>query len=413
MGVVGWFTSFSCSMDRDVAALKKMGVPTTLTELDNLAPQSGSNAAEAYLHVASVLASDETAKGLTQDLAKATSPKATAADRKAGRFATKMLGPLIDTILSGSKMQRCVFAQHKNPDGGRSMVRDVEGVRTASRLLYLRATFNAEDGKIKEAFDDLDAAERIAKQLSENPQGLAILSSGMMEMTVVSHAHKMLSSHLNDSNCVQRTLNLANTFPHMPDLKLRFQSSFEMELEALQDIRTGREPAPNFVSENKFVYKVATSNVVVRYVGAKVVKGWRRAFESMPQDPTEWKSFKSAIVSGNEILARDSVVQSLWGDMTWRALICDNWADQLAQRRLLLAGAQIAQWKLDHGSWPKTLPISGVNSLDPFTGKPLKFKLKGNAFVVYSVGRDLKDDGGTPRTKSSGTCDNVLDFSQP
>jgi hypothetical protein len=31
---------------------------------------------------------------------------------------------------------------------------------------------------------------------------------------------------------------------------------------------------------------------------------------------------------------------------------------------------------------------------DPFTGEPLRLKKVGGEWVVYSVGQDLKDDGG-------------------
>jgi hypothetical protein len=35
--------------------------------------------------------------------------------------------------------------------------------------------------------------------------------------------------------------------------------------------------------------------------------------------------------------------------------------------------------------------------LDPFDGKPLRYKKDGNAYVVYSVGPDMADNGGAVR----------------
>ncbi len=40
---------------------------------------------------------------------------------------------------------------------------------------------------------------------------------------------------------------------------------------------------------------------------------------------------------------------------------------------------------------PEILPTI---SLDPFTGKDYIYKRKDKGFIVYSVGEDLKDDGG-------------------
>ena len=35
---------------------------------------------------------------------------------------------------------------------------------------------------------------------------------------------------------------------------------------------------------------------------------------------------------------------------------------------------------------------------DPFSGQPLRYRLEGTAFVLYSVGQDQQDDGGKPGT---------------
>jgi len=42
--------------------------------------------------------------------------------------------------------------------------------------------------------------------------------------------------------------------------------------------------------------------------------------------------------------------------------------------------------------------------VDPFgLGKPLKYRSKGNgqSFLLYSIGSDMKDDGGKPETEVS------------
>jgi hypothetical protein len=37
---------------------------------------------------------------------------------------------------------------------------------------------------------------------------------------------------------------------------------------------------------------------------------------------------------------------------------------------------------------------NGVSTIDPFTGAPYHYSSSGNGFELYSVGRDLTDDGG-------------------
>jgi len=59
-------------------------------------------------------------------------------------------------------------------------------------------------------------------------------------------------------------------------------------------------------------------------------------------------------------------------------------------------------YQLDHGSYPATLTalVPGyLNSIpdDPFAlNGPLRYRLKGQQYVLYSIGPDGKDDGGVP-----------------
>jgi hypothetical protein len=63
------------------------------------------------------------------------------------------------------------------------------------------------------------------------------------------------------------------------------------------------------------------------------------------------------------------------------------------------AGLACRIYKLRTGHYPETLDVL-VGSLlsqvpvDPFTGDPLVYRREGNGFIVYSLGSNLRDDGG-------------------
>ncbi len=66
-----------------------------------------------------------------------------------------------------------------------------------------------------------------------------------------------------------------------------------------------------------------------------------------------------------------------------------------AERVVLQAGAQVLAWKVAHGEFPNALQeINPDVSLDPFDGKPIRYRKEGAGFIVYSVGESLKYDGG-------------------
>lgn len=70
-----------------------------------------------------------------------------------------------------------------------------------------------------------------------------------------------------------------------------------------------------------------------------------------------------------------------------------------AHNRLLLCALAIRRYRLIQGRLPDTLNELGLDTRllqDPFTGEPLIYKPGGRNYLLYSVGPDLKDDGGLP-----------------
>jgi hypothetical protein len=81
-----------------------------------------------------------------------------------------------------------------------------------------------------------------------------------------------------------------------------------------------------------------------------------------------------------------------------------------ARRRAALTAIAVERYRLSHQSaLPDNLQVLVPDPLprlpiDPFNGHSLQFHTRTNGFVVYSVGKDLQDDGGNERPeKSTGT----------
>ena len=59
----------------------------------------------------------------------------------------------------------------------------------------------------------------------------------------------------------------------------------------------------------------------------------------------------------------------------------------------------LAEWKLKNGSYPESLDMLVPQYLarvpfDGFAGKPLIYRLEGDGFLIYSIGRNLQDEDG-------------------
>jgi hypothetical protein len=81
-----------------------------------------------------------------------------------------------------------------------------------------------------------------------------------------------------------------------------------------------------------------------------------------------------------------------------------------ARRATARAALAAARYRAAHGKLPdKPEDLLGESMplwpSDPFDGKPLRWKQTGKELVIYSIGPDCKDDGGTPLETSRSTGD--------
>jgi hypothetical protein len=72
-----------------------------------------------------------------------------------------------------------------------------------------------------------------------------------------------------------------------------------------------------------------------------------------------------------------------------------------ASDQMFLAALALQAWRAEHGRYPDSLDalapdILPVVPADPFGRGPLKYRLEGDKYVLYSVGPDGVDDGGQP-----------------
>jgi hypothetical protein len=76
----------------------------------------------------------------------------------------------------------------------------------------------------------------------------------------------------------------------------------------------------------------------------------------------------------------------------------------IAQIRVTRAGLALLQEMKAQGAFPQTLEGVKLKNLDdPFSKEALHYKANGQGFILYSVGSDHKDNGGSPKQKNQKT----------
>lgn len=94
-----------------------------------------------------------------------------------------------------------------------------------------------------------------------------------------------------------------------------------------------------------------------------------------------------------------------------------DYAPQSAERYLgrregIVVGIALRRYQLKHGSLPASLDATVPDYLpaiprDRISGEPIRYRIIDGSPVVYSVGADLKDDGGSPPLDAGGQTNNA------
>ena len=77
---------------------------------------------------------------------------------------------------------------------------------------------------------------------------------------------------------------------------------------------------------------------------------------------------------------------------------------QIAQLDCALTALEVERYRLAEGRLPETLEVLVPKfieavPIDPFDGKPLRYKRLDKGYTIYSIGEDGEDNGGVPKSK--------------
>jgi hypothetical protein len=161
--------------------------------------------------------------------------------------------------------------------------------------------------------------------------------------------------------------------------------------------------------------------------------GHRNAFSSIPRLlPRGWFDRSAAMVIHRELDLKRDLLET--ENLEAWLVVCDRYASTTPGPRLFnhpavewdfarqcrmatdltiqihqaLLACDLEIHRLEHGSYPSSLAdFPGASKIDPLTREPFRYRLEGPQPVIYSVGTDLKDDGGLPWQKGKPSLDVV------
>lgn len=130
----------------------------------------------------------------------------------------------------------------------------------------------------------------------------------------------------------------------------------------------------------------------------RIMGDYTRLVQSGNSDGHSANEASAMIKKVEETRSRLYVITSILEPAIGR--VNELYSELIAQMRITRAGLALLQEMKAQGVFPETIEKLQLENLnDPFSSKPLRYKHQGQGFILYSIGPDQKDNGGSPKQK--------------
>lgn len=337
-----------------------------------------------------------------------------AGDLSRARVHVSTFQPLLRLAYEASLKPHCDFKRNWSL-GAAVLFPELASIKGMTKALALDAGVAALEGNPARAKKQLLTAARIARLTGEEPTAIAALVQVACEAITLDTLRQIQTRFPND--------------PYWQDLARPVVEAMGPPINMHDALRS--EAMMNATLLDSYAQTARTSKPTSRSMPWKledlrpdrraqteieILRAYRDLKRLLPKDGTDYLAFHA--VSPEPLRRVDraliryapqamAFLRSPAGtdDKSFIQQIAEAFGRGLARRRIALAFAEVLRYRRSHGTFPQGLPLAGNETIDPLSGKPLKYWKTTTAFRLYSVDVDLTDNGGLDRSsrKAAGT----------
>ncbi|MBN9689573.1 MAG: hypothetical protein J0M24_04985 [Verrucomicrobia bacterium] len=392
-----------------IERLRAAGLPTTPAELEvwYAAPPPAENRALPILEAAAALRGADQNDTNLPWLGRATIPPTGVSLEP--RLRTRMEGFVQtnrEALKAGRKATERPFSRYPVLLSAGMAIRlpHLGPVQTLTSSLILEAVEAAEKGDSDLASADLVAGIRVADSLAQEPVNLSVVIANSLYRTVADGAERVFCHHQLSESQLQTLQQVWTQALSIPSAKRAMigniafsetlrtlsvrnalvefdRASDGSAMSAWSTLRLGMHVAAGGLRKD---YGVLVEHWDERRLAAQMEYPERLAQEKKLQSDLETRVVTSYLPAIRYHIGSDE----------------DLAATSMAVKRSALTACAVERYRLKNSSRlperleelvPEFLPAV---PLDPFDGRPLRYEVSGEGYVIYSVGSDLVDDRG-------------------
>ena len=400
-------------LELNKAEAKRLEMPLELGDLDLPVVPPEKNAAVVYREIEKLLSGKF--KEQQAIVNAGTRFYASAQERAFAEGALSELRPVLELTKELESRPLCNFERDWSKPLSLRLP-EPSSMRSFAIDLCLQADLQDKKGDWRGALRTLELASRVAVDCGSDPILLGMYVRIGAHLAVDREYERLLIRHDRDRQFIDAAEAAIRSNSAPPDIlnylrgEVVFQRLGLLSSTSSQDLTGGRGKPDEFekgLFRMKFVKDV---------LDQKYIQAWRVGWALFPRDTSDWDGYRKALKTMAETVDKDRSVENRVNRIIFAAYWfgMDSFGTMQARDRMLLTSIAILRDRLRTGRPSASLPASlGTTALDPFDGKPLRYRVQGNGFIIYSIARDRTDDGGhrrTPRDARGIHYDEVIEF---
>jgi hypothetical protein len=278
-------------------------------------------------------------------------------------------------------------------------------LREMARLLRADALLQGLSGNYAEAVEDIVAGFKLSATLKDEPILISQLVRIAIEGICWNAAQYALPPEGIPADLARRLVEYAGRCDYREGFANSFSGEGFMNLEEFERVREG--------GLTEWLRGQSTNTrerVLMGIYGSVFARPWFNMDEETYAETTSRLTeisrlpYYEALPQMQELdkeiegLPRTRVLSRILLPALTRAI--EAQARVEAELDMMQIGISVEQYHANTGSYPATLDtiapsLGGSVPMDSFTGQPYHYQLSGGSFLLYSVGSNLADDGGT------------------
>ena len=401
--------TFSIQLHNKIAELKRQGKPTTIAEIIPPPVPDEENAAILYNRAFELVTSENEDAAINKtkkiihelkslsDISEWTNEQKREISKLINSYELQKIYSLLE---EGSQKPKCRFDLEYEKGGANITMPHLNSMRDAVRFLCLRALVEVEEGNLEEAFNVLLVGLKISNHLKDEPTLVSQLVRVACDNIIIECIESIAGSKGIPIEKVKLIINELSYHTYIePFIKAMDGERVHFGIWTFERVLRGEFSVWRSCGCWDVPLDVAIYESSLNKPALKRDFIWYLTLFSNMQEKHNLLYYEIAASIQEEKIEKQIPRYCFFTKILLPAYnrARETMAKHKANIEVCKTGLVLKIYKTENGAYPETLSSLSEVPVDPFSGKELIYKKSGDGFILYSLGPDMKDDGGVSR----------------